>query len=289
MKYDNYSVLMSVYYNEEPDYLKLSIESMLNQTYKPNEIILVKDGPLPPELDYVIECYVTSYPKQFTVVSLKKNIGLGLALNEGLRVSRNELIARMDTDDISIPSRCEIQINEFNKDPDLVILGSHIDEFYDDPKNVVSSRIVPLTHESILSFSRRRNPFNHPTVMYKRSDVLRVGGYDNYRRNQDLDLFVRMLNSGCVGRNINRSLLLFRANKDNLKRRKSWEKCKSYIAMIYRFWRMGYSSFIDVLMVLGSQIIIYITPIKFLEWFTNKYLRKSYHGKKIYRKRNNQP
>src|SRR5699024_4280556 len=133
----------------------------------------------------------------------------------------------------------------------------------------------PIKHEDIMKFSRRRNPFNHPTVMYKRSEVLKMGGYGNYRRNQDLDLFVRMLNTGHKAMNINQGLVLFRANEDKLKRRKSWEKCNSYVVMIYNFWKEGYSSFIDVLIVAFSQIVIYLSPSWFLEWISNNYLRKS--------------
>ncbi|MGN8646345.1 glycosyltransferase [Gracilibacillus sp. HCP3S3_G5_1] len=274
MSYNNYSVLMSVYYKEKPEYLKLSIESMLSQTLKPNEIIIVKDGPLTFDLEELISSYKSSYPSIFSIVALEENKGLGLALNEGLKVSRNELIARMDTDDISLLNRCELQVNEFNKDPELVILGSHIDEFYDEPDNIISSRVVPLTSEEIMSFSRRRNPFNHPTVMYKKTEVLRLGGYKNYRRNQDLDLFVRMLNNGCKGKNINKSLLLFRANRDNLKRRKSWEKCRSYMEMIYSFKKKGYSTLLDFLVVATSQIIIFVSPIWVLEVISDKLLRK---------------
>lgn len=273
-----YSVLMSVYTKENPDYFKFSIESMVNQTLPPEEIVIVKDGPITGRLDQIVDYYVSNYPELITVVALEKNVGLGKALNEGLRKCRNELVARMDTDDISLLNRCELQVNEFVKDKELDILGSNIDEFYDSPDKIVSSRIVPTKHEEIMKFSKRRNPFNHPTVMYKKSSVLRNSGYGDFRRNQDLDLFVRMLNNGCKARNINQSLLLFRANQDNLKRRKSWNKCKSYISMIYSFWRNGYSSLIDLIIVAASQIIIFISPSWVLETVSNKYLRKTYKG-----------
>ena len=271
-----YSVLMSVYTKENPNYFKASIESMVNQTLPPEEIVIVKDGPITMELDKIIDDYELNYDGLFTVVALKENVGLGKALNEGLKKCRNELVARMDTDDISLTNRCELQVAEFIKDKKLDIVGSNIDEFYDTPEKVISSRIVPTDHDEILKFSRRRNPFNHPTVMYKKSSVLRNGGYGDFRRNQDLDLFVRMLNNGCKARNISQSLLLFRANKDNLIRRKSWEKCRSYISMIYSFWKNGYSSFIDLTVVAFSQIIIFISPTWVLEWISSKYLRKTY-------------
>lgn len=271
-----YSVLMSVYTKENPNYFKTSIESMVNQTLPPEEIVIVKDGPITVQLDEIIDYYESSYPGLLTIVALKENVGLGKALNEGLKKCRNELVARMDTDDISLTNRCELQVAEFIKDKKLDIVGCNIDEFYNNPDEVVSSRVVPTNHDEILKFSRRRNPFNHPTVMYKKISVLNNGGYGDFRRNQDLDLFVRMLNNGCKARNINQSLLLFRANKDNLKRRKSWEKCRSYISMIYSFWKNGYSSFIDLTVVAFSQIIIFISPTWVLEWISSKYLRKTH-------------
>lgn len=271
-----YSVLMSVYYKENPEYFKMSIESMINQSLKPDEIVIVKDGPVTDELEKIINKYERDFPNLFTIVSLEKNVGLGRALNEGLKRCRNELVARMDADDISIKERCELQINEFIKNSDLSIVGSNIDEFYEDPEKIVSSRVVPTKHEDIVKFSRKRNPFNHPTVMYKKSAVLNSGGYGPYRRNQDFDLFVRMLNNGCKALNIDKPLVLFRANRDNLKRRKSWEKCRSYISIMYKFWRKGYSNFFDLFIVALSQIIVFVAPLWLFEWISNKYLRKTY-------------
>lgn len=280
--YDNsiskvkYSVLMSIYKNEKLEYFKLSIESMLNQDLAPDQIVIVKDGKLTKELDIFIDEIKQKYPHMFTIVSLDKNVGLGIALNEGLKACRNELVARMDTDDISLKERCRLQIKEFINDENLSIVGSIIDEFYDNPNNIVSARIVPTEHEEIIKFSKRRNPFNHPSVMYKRDDVLKCGGYGEFRRNQDFDLFVRMLNSGFKAKNINKPLLLFRANIDNVKRRKSWVKCKSNIDMIYDFWRKGYSGFIDMLVVSISQIIVYILPNGLFKIISDIYLRKKY-------------
>lgn len=266
---------MSIYENENPDYFKLSIESMINQSLPPSEIVIVKDGKLPEELDSVIEEYQSFYTNLFSIVPLEHNVGLGKALNEGLKVCKYELVARMDTDDISTNERCELQVKEFMKDKSLTIIGSNIDEFYDEPEQIATSRVVPSDHKEILKFAKRRNPFNHPSVMYKKTEVLQCGGYGDFRRNQDLDLFVRMLHNGCRGKNINKSLLLFRANEDNLKRRKSWTKCKSYTAMIYNFWRKGYSSLWDLIVVATSQVIVLVAPTSFLEWLSNNYLRKT--------------
>lgn len=270
-----YSVLMSVYYKEKPDYLRESIESMLSQTLAPDQIVLVKDGPLNTELDQIIKYYFESNPGLFTIVELEENLGLGKALDEGLKHCRNELVARMDTDDISLPERCETQVKEFVKDSDLSILGTMIDEFYEDPKNIISSRVVPTTDKEIKKFIRRRSPFNHPTVMFKKSDVIRCGGYGSLRRKQDLDLFSRMINGGCKGANINQSLLLFRSNEDNYKRRKSWTYCKSYVDVQIKIWKRGHCSIFDLIYVIVGQMIMYLSPMWLLKWISKNFLRTS--------------
>ncbi|MBU3155328.1 glycosyltransferase [Clostridium estertheticum] len=272
-----YSVLMSVYYKENPKFFKLSIESMLHQTLKPDEIVIVKDGKLTEELDRVIDYYVSHEPNQFSIVALEKNLGLGLALNEGLKECKNELVARMDTDDISLENRCELQVEEFIKNEKLSIVGTMTDEFYDNPNNIVTSRIVPTKHEDILKFSRRRSPFNHPTVMYKKSMVLGCeGGYHDVKRKEDIDLFGRMLNQGYIAMNIDKSLLLFRSNEDNFERRKSWNNCKSYIAVIYNFWKKGYSKTSDLIFVVISQVVMCLCPVWLLKILSDRFLRKSY-------------
>lgn len=269
----NYSVLMSLYIKEKPDYLRQSIESMLNQTFKPGEIIIVKDGPLTSELEYVLDEYSCKYPQLFNIVSSETNIGLGRSLNLGLISCKNDLVARMDTDDISLPNRCEKQLDAFERDSELVIVGTMVDEFYNDPKQIISSRIVPTNHNDIYNYAKKRSAFNHPTVMYKKSQVLKHGGYANLRRNQDVDLFGRMLFAGCKAINIKESLLLFRSNNDLLKRRRSWENTKSYIAVIYKFWKLGFSRFRDLIIVTLGQLLMFCCPIKIQNWLYKKLLR----------------
>ena len=133
-----YTVLMSVYYKEKPEYLSLSIESMLNQTVKPDEFIIVKDGPLTTELDEVINNFVTAYPKMFNIIVNETNLGLGPALAKGIENSKNELIARMDSDDYVVSTRCEKQLEKFREDPKLGMVGSYEAEFVDTVDNVIS-------------------------------------------------------------------------------------------------------------------------------------------------------
>ena len=269
-----YSVLMSLYIKEKPEYLNLAIQSMVEQTLMPDEIVIVKDGPITNALQEILDNYTKKYPKLFNIVGYKENKGLGYALNYGLEHCRNELIARMDTDDISKLNRCERQIERFNKKPELSIVGAWVDEFYISIDKIESTRRVPTDYLDIYKFAKRRAAFNHPVVMYRKSKVLENKGYDNLRRNQDVDLFGRMLFSGCRAENIGESLLYFRANNDLAKRRKSWENTKSYIDTIKKFWKMGYSSFNDYIVVMLAQIGMYLIPIKGQQLIYKLFLRR---------------
>ena len=264
-----YSVLMSLYKKENPEYLKSSIDSMLNQSVKPDEIVMVEDGPLTPELYAVLD----SYPILHRVRN-KTNLGLGLALNAGLKECRNELVARMDTDDCSKPERCEKQLARFLEKPYLSIVGSHIDEFVDDISNVISQRIVPTTSDDIYNFAKKRSAFNHPTVMYSKTAVLENNGYSDLKRNQDVDLFGRMQFEGYKAENIDEALLWFRSSDELAKRRKSWQNTWSYIATIRKFWKMGYSSFADYVMVGIAQTGMYLMPVKVQNFVYKKFLGK---------------
>lgn len=271
---EKYSVLMSLYVKEKPEYLRPAIDSMIHQSVAPDEIVIVEDGPLNDELYSVIDEYTEKYPNLFNIVVNEKNMGLGLALNVGLKNCKNELVARMDTDDISKPERCEKQLRVFAQKPELSIVGSFVDEFYSSADQVVSVRAVPEKHDDIYNFAKKRSAFNHPAVMYRKSKVLENGGYSDLRRNQDVDLFGRMLFSGCKAENIGESLLCFRSNDDLAKRRKSWENTKSYIDTIKRFWKMGYASFGDYALIAVAQTGMFLMPVKVQHWVYKTFLRK---------------
>ncbi|MDB7088141.1 glycosyltransferase, partial [Enterococcus mundtii] len=218
-KNKTYSVLMSVYSKEDPYYLKKSIESILNQSVSTDDFVIVKDGKLTPELDTVLEEYSRKY-NNIKIVALQKNMGLGLALNEGLMNCKNELVARMDSDDISLKDRCEKQLKKFNSNEKLDILGMQIAEFYSNPDDIISIRQVPSRYDDIVKFSKRRSPFNHPTVMYRKSRIVQLGGYKDVRRKEDLELFLNALSRGYYAENLEEIGLYFRSNRDNSLRRK---------------------------------------------------------------------
>lgn len=268
-----YSVLMTVYNGDVPEYLKLALDSMINQTVVPDEIIIVKDGEISKELQNVIDNARNDY-NSIIEIQLSKNVGLGLALNEGIKACNNELIARMDADDISLSTRCEKQLNIFKQKPNTDIVGCHVTEFSNDVKNIVGRRRVPISNEEIHKYAKKRDPFNHPSVMYKKSKVLKVGGYGNYRKNQDTDLWIKMLNDGCIAENLNEYLLLFRFDEKTYKKRKSWINTKLLIKIRRNAYKIGFSSLLDLITVATIQMIIFIMPISIQKVIYKKVLRK---------------
>lgn len=216
---EKYSVLMSVYYKENPEYLTKAIESMLNQTIKPNEFIIVKDGPLTKELDKVINQFAEKNKDVFNVISLKQNVGLGVALSEGVKKAKNELIARMDSDDISSYNRCEKQLKIFDKNNDLAVVGTNMTEFIGNETNIISKRVVPEKNEEIIKYLRKRCPLNHVTVMFKKSKILEVGNYLEMHYNEDYYLWVRLFLNGDKFYNIQDDLVNVRVGKEMYRRR----------------------------------------------------------------------
>lgn len=269
----DYSVLLTVYKTDNPESFRLSLESMLNQTIPSNDVVIVKDGPVPIEIEEVIKELSHNHPEIHSL-QLETNMGLGLALNEGIKVCKNELIARMDSDDISLPTRCEKQLSLFENDSELDIVGCPVKEFVGTPNNIVGKRDVPLDNESIHRYNKRRDPFNHPTVMYRKSKVLKYGPYGNYRKNQDTDLWIKLLSNGCKAANCSEYLLLFRFDEGTYKKRKSWVNTKLLIEIRRKAWKNGYCSFIDYLFVSCAQLGIYVLPEGFQKFVYTKLLRK---------------
>lgn len=216
MSKKNYSVLMAVYFNDSPENFIVAVKSILNQTIKPDDVVLVCDGPVGEELEKAI----SKFQDTINIVRLTKNVGLGNALNEGLKYCKNELVARMDSDDISVADRCEKQMKFFEENPNLTILSSAVSEFVDNPEAPVGIRKVPETFKEIISYSKKRSPFNHPSVMFKKSAVFDAGGYrEEYHFFEDYDLWIRMLRSGADAMNSGEVLVNMRVSSEMYKRR----------------------------------------------------------------------
>lgn len=221
MNEEKYSVLMSVYHKETPEYLRQSINSMLKQTIKPDEIVLVKDGPLTVALEEVIEEYKDN--PILNIISLEENVGLGKALNFALSKCRNDIVARMDTDDISKVDRCEKQLLKLNQNKEISVVGSVLGEFIGGSSNIVAYKDVLQNHKDIANLMKYRNPINHPSVMYRKKDVMTSGNYKDWPLNEDYYLWIRMLQKGFKFSNINEPLVLMRITDETYLRRGGWE------------------------------------------------------------------
>ncbi len=272
--YNKYSILMSVYYKEKPEWLDISIQSMLNQTVKADEFVIVKDGKLTKELDDVISNYAEQYPQLFNIIELEKNEGLGPALNAGIRQCRNELVARMDSDDYSCDKRCEKQLKFFKNNPDYDIVGTYEVEFEDHITNKISIHKVSETSDEIYEKMKRRCSLLHPTVMYKKSSVLKCGGYKKVHLYEDYDLFMRMVvERKMKSYNIQENLYYIRINDDFYKRRGGIKYMKTVVAFKYKQMKKGYMSLCDFIVSAGGQAFVCLLPNTLRKAFYMKFLR----------------
>lgn len=235
-KYEKYSVLMSVYYKENPEYLKNAIESIQVQTCPTDDFVLVCDGPLNLGLNRVIEKKQQEMGKVFSVIRLENNVGLGKALNVGIKKCKNELVARMDSDDIAYQDRCEKQLEVFNLRPEVSVCSGIVEEFTVSMEIVDAMRVPPETNEEILRFAQKRNPFNHPCVMYKKSAVEGAGSYQDFYLLEDYYLWLRMLMKGYQGYNLQEPILHMRAGSGMYLRRAGRKYAESQVRL-FRFMK----------------------------------------------------
>ena len=260
MEYPKFSVLMSLYIEEKAEYLDDALASVLKQTVKPDEIVIVYDGPITTELRNVVENYISKNPGLIKVIENPENKGLGLALADGVPQCKYELIARMDTDDICREDRFEKQLQEFAKDPTIDICGSHILEFEGNKDNIVAQRRVPLVDKDIREYQKRRDGFNHVSVMFKKKSVLAAGNYQSCLLMEDTLLWANMFMNGAKGMNIDDFLVYVRIGKDMYERRGGLDYYKKYKAGRKKVYETGYISWVDYKITLLIQFIVAVIP-----------------------------
>lgn len=268
-----FSILMSLYIKEKPEYVDQCFKSLLRQTVKATEWIIVEDGPLTKEVYSLLDKYETNNPNLIKRVALGKNKGLGLALRTGIAKCSNELIARMDTDDVAREDRFEKQLAEFERNPELDICGSHIIEFESGIDNVLSKRNVPTQHNEIVKYQKTRSAFNHMTVMYKKSAVIKAGNYEHCPLMEDDLLWVRMILSGAKCSNIDDYLVYARTGMAMIERRGGWMYYKKYKNGKMKIRETGFISIIDYLKAIIPQFIISLMPKKIRLWVYMNFMR----------------
>lgn len=271
-----FSVLLSVYWKEKPEYLKRAIESIyFDQTLKPQEIILIEDGELTKELYGVIESLKERIgEKIFKVISLEKNMGLGNALKIGVENCSYEYIARMDTDDISYPERFEKQFLYLKENPNVDVLGSYMSEFSKSIKNIICIKDCPPSNIDMKKYMKLRDPVNHPSVVLKKSSVLAAGNYQEIFLNEDSYLWGRMLVKGFEFRNILEPLVYFRINDETYKRRGGWKYIKAEYELQKKFLEIGLVNKFEFFRNITLKNIVRILPNTIRKLIYKKFLRK---------------
>lgn len=272
MKQTDYSVLMSVYSKEQALFFRESIESMLSQTIMPADFVIVCDGPLTKELDGVIDSYKKNYPGVFQIVRLPENVGLGRALNEGMKKCRCEIIARMDSDDISLPDRMERQLKALAEQSADIVSGTLV-EFDGQHPEGFRKRALPQMPDEIRKFARRRNPFNHPCTIYKKTSVMKSGGYQHFAGFEDYYLWVRMLMAGMRGYNVQETVLKMRVTGMH-QRRGGWKYAGSIIKFRLYLLKSKFCSPADFLYTVIGHVGVSLLPNCLREMFYNKILRR---------------
>lgn len=244
---ETFSVLMSVYKNDKAQDLYDAVESIYNlQLVKPNEVILIVDGPVPEKLNMQINRLQQAVPC-LKVHILSENKGLGNALQIGTNLCSNDLIARMDSDDIALSDRFKKQITFLRENPEVDIVGGQINEFIGTPENIVGKREVPVSHKELAKYTQSRCPFNHMTVMFRKDAVIKAGNYIPWHFNEDYYLWIRMLEQGAVFANLPQTLVNVRVGKEMYARRGGWKYFKSEKGIqdyMYKHGLIGFSQYI---------------------------------------------
>lgn len=268
----SFSVLMSLYAKERPEYLRQSLDSVFSQTLRADEVVLVEDGPLTYELDSVVKEYQDNY-SELKVVALSENQGLGNALNEGLKHCCYDLIARMDTDDIAVPTRFEKQIAFLEKETDIDICSSWLQEFEGDIRNIKAVKKIPSSHEEISKYLKSRNPINHPSVVFRKKAVIEAGGYKQFPLFEDYYLWARMMVNGCKFANIPECLVNFRVSSDMYKRRSGYKYAKDSAKLQWTLHKLGLISPFAAIKASVMRGVVYLLPNKIRSFVYSKLLR----------------
>ncbi len=269
----NFSVLMSVYGKDNPSWLREALRSVLDQTVPPAEILLMEDGPLPDALEAVVKDF-EARESVLRVVRFPRNRGLGAVLNDGLRACKYELVARMDSDDISLPDRFEKQLKVFEAYPDIDLVTAWLEEFEDDPARVLCVKRLPETPGELYAFGRRRCPVNHPVTMFRRRAVIESGGYLSYPMIEDYYLWVRMLVAGCRFYCLQESLLRFRVSRAMYGRRGGWAYAVKEVHLLCFMFGTNYITLGDLLWNVFVRIPVRLLPSGLRGWMYRTLARK---------------
>lgn len=272
-----FSVLMSVYFKESADNLERALQSLINQSLKPDEIVLVKDGTLTTDLDEVIDSFVKLDQVHVNVISIAQNSGLGNALCVGLNSCNYDYVARMDSDDISDFYRFERQIRFLEENSNIDVVGCNLAEFDCEIGDSSLKKVCPELHEDIVRRIRLRSPLNHPTIMFKRRPVIEAGGYNSETLMfEDYALFLRLWKAGLILHNIPEILYYMRvdSNLNSIRRRRGWKYLLHEINFLKYAHKIGAFTKLDQLKYAILRFPIRLLPIQLVFLIYKYFLRK---------------
>ena len=254
------SVLIAVCNNDKPDQLSRALESIWHeQTHKPEQIVVVADGPLGYELDYMLGSWAEACQGHLEVVRLEQNQGLGAALNEGLAHCRNSLVARMDADDISLPERFQKQVSFMTENSHISLSSGLVEEFENEEDTSEMTRTLPTAHADIKRFAKKRNPISHPAAIFRFEHVKEIGGYPNFRKLQDWALVSLLLQNGYKLANLDEPLVRMRAGSGLQDRRGM--KYLAYELKLFRFQKsIGFLTWRDFIFASSTRLALRTTP-----------------------------
>lgn len=255
-----YSVMLTVYEGDNPDEFDAAVRSCLEQSLPPEELLIVSDGPLTTELEDVITEHQSELPGIVRHHSLPTNRGRGAAARAGVSECRNEYVGIMSADDICVPDRFERQVDFLESHPEVDVVGGHFAEFSDDPDDVEFIREVPTEPDAVERMARFRSPMNEVTVMFRRDAVLSAGNYRSVDRMEDYDLWVRMLQNGCVLANIDAVLVKVRAGEEMFARRGGLEYAREEFRQQTALFKTGFIGIPRFLFNLGVRVPIRLMP-----------------------------
>jgi glycosyltransferase involved in cell wall biosynthesis len=238
--HEPFSLLVPVYDGDRPDHIRRAMRSAVDdQTVRPDQVVIVRDGPVRDELARCLDELQRASPVPVTFVPLRTNRGLGPALDQGLAASWFDVIARMDADDVSMPHRFEVELPLI---AEADIVGAGLYEFVEDTNEIVGQRVPPTGPARIRRYARMHDPFNHPTVVYRREAVLAAGGYGDLPLMEDYALFARMLAGGARPVNVAEPLVFYRVGEEAFRRRGGARLLRSELRLQREFLRRGFTS-----------------------------------------------
>lgn len=269
-----FSVSISVYKNDRPEFFRQALDSIINQTLLPSEVVLVVDGPVPNEITKVVKEYENKYA-YFKTIWIEKNVGHGNARKIGIENCTYDIVALMDSDDISVPDRFEKQRKCFREDKELSVVGGYIQEFIGNTENIVGIRTVSLFDTEIKEYIKSRCPMNQMSVMFKKQDVVKAGGYIDWHYDEDYYLWIRMYLRGCKFKNLSDILVNVRGGTEMYLRRGGWRYFKSEAKL------QGYM--LDKKIIDFSRYLFNVTIRFIVQVLMPNYMR-AYVFRKLFRK-----